>query len=374
MRFLSSTDIAETDDVARGLFFLTPGCRRESHASNRPRYQIKEPTIVPNQRIGNRRSARGFTLVELLVVIAIIGVLVALLLPAIQAAREAARKTSCSNNLKQIGLGLINYESTNKTLPFGSGYITAPTGTWASAILPFIEEQNHYDLFNFNVYLDELDNREAVTTVVDTYVCPSDNTEDIPWANGPILGQRRNQLAGAHNPADCMGLWYPACMGPTEPDFCTFGADPVASPYNPTCQGCNFGTSNGSRCQAYRGEPFAGLIARDVTSIPFRRVTDGLSNTIMAAETLPGHCVWNGAFMSNFPVASTHIPINTMISDGGVPQDYWLTSGYKSRHPGGANFAMADGSVHFVSETIDYLLYNALGTRAGGETASLDNP
>ncbi len=122
-------------------------------------------------------AARGFTLVELLVVIAIIGVLVSLLLPAVQSAREAARRMQCSNNLKQIGLALHNYHTINDALPAGSGG-PAPgawpdyevMATWPAAILPQLEQQNHFDLFNFDVPPNHADNLQAVTTPVTVYV------------------------------------------------------------------------------------------------------------------------------------------------------------------------------------------------------------
>jgi prepilin-type processing-associated H-X9-DG protein len=113
--------------------------------------------------------------------------------------------------------------------------------------------------------------------------------------------------------------------------------------------------------------------------LPFSsaQVKDGLSNTIMAGETLPGDYIWNGVFCPNFPLSGTEIPMNTFISDGGLHGTWdadggiiWgKSSGYKSLHPGGCNFLLGDGSQHFFSASIDYLLYNALGTRAGGEAA-----
>ena len=118
------------------------------------------------------------------------------------------------------------------------------------------------------------------------------------------------------------------------------------------------------------------MFARYPVSVKFGEVTDGLSQTIMLGETLPGHSIFNGMYAQNFPLCPTHIPINTLISDNGQDADgpggtgWWQhTMGFKSLHPGGANFAMGDGSVQFLNDTIDYRLYNALGTIAGGEVA-----
>src|ERR1700678_2359797 len=125
-------------------------------------------------------QARGFTLVELLVVIAIIGVIVALLLPAVQAAREAARRSQCTNNLQQICLGMHHYYDAHNKLPFGSSYNPKVTGTWCAFLLPFIEEQSTYNLFDFGHALFDSSNQAAVTTIVSTYICPSDPIGSTP--------------------------------------------------------------------------------------------------------------------------------------------------------------------------------------------------
>src|SRR5690349_24520507 len=111
------------------------------------------------------RKTSGFTLIELLVVIAIIGVLVALLLPAVQAAREAARRTQCTNHLKQLGVALHNFESTKKSLPAGSGYTRVePKGNWVVAILPYIEETSVSSRYDFTKYSNESPNLELAAT------------------------------------------------------------------------------------------------------------------------------------------------------------------------------------------------------------------
>ena len=101
-------------------------------------------------------------------------------------------------------------------------------------------------------------------------------------------------------------------------------------------------------------------------------IRDGLTNTIMAGETIPSQCTFNGAYNHNFPINGTTIPLNNFVeTDEGHDSKWWSGCGFKSRHPGGAMFLIADGGVHFFSETIDYRLYNELGTRAGGEVVSL---
>jgi len=311
--------------------------------------------------MGGRSDSRGFTLVELLVVIAIIGVLVALLLPAVQAAREAARRTSCVNNMKQIGLALHNYHDTTGKLPASTGYtVTRNTGTWATLILPHLEQQSLYDTFDFTVPIVHANNRPATTTVIPAYICPSD-----PDGSLPILEDR---LDTHWNPKQGMGLWYTGSIGPTTAGVGTTWCTPFCPEPKPSycCQGCHFG-AEGSLCGMPKGDASVGMFSRYPTDYDFSEVTDGLSNTIMVGETLPGHCVFNGAHALNFPVSTTAIPINLMYDDMGTGGGFDQASAFKSLHPGGANFILADASVRFISDVIDYKLYNEMGTRAGDE-------
>jgi prepilin-type N-terminal cleavage/methylation domain-containing protein/prepilin-type processing-associated H-X9-DG protein len=309
---------------------------------------------------------RAFTLVELLVVIAIIGLLVALLLPAVQAAREAARRMKCQNNLKQIALGIHNYEATFKTLPHGSPDCCVNNGdTWAVMIFPFIELKTVHDAMDHNGNLRNTPvNRQIAQTVkLPVYVCPSD-----PDAIRPIMPRFPRD-----NPDPGHGLWYPASIGPTQMDqcpFCPAGNTPADNNY--CCQGNNFGTNAGN---GYPKGSSVGMFGRSTKSIRLAEVTDGLSNTLMAGETIPKHCTFMGVFSLNFAVSGTSIPLHTMedaSSSYPNPVNWYRTCGYKSFHPSGGNFALGDGSVRFLSRSIDYRLYNYLGTRAGGEQIQLD--
>ncbi|WP_428305691.1 DUF1559 domain-containing protein [Lacipirellula sp.] len=325
-------------------------------------------------RGARRRRSDAFTLVELLVVIAIIGVLVALLLPAVQAAREAARRSQCTNNLKQVGIALHNYESGKGALPAGAGYDrTEPKGTWVVAIAPYLEQTALFTRYDFKKYSDQSPNLElAASLTIPSLVCPSD--ED---AAQPILRNRR-QGAGSHNPITAQGLWYTGSMGPTIPDICEFDT-PSSSTYPYTCQGCSFGTIglDGKTllpCSAIHPagstDSCAGMICRRHEGMKFRTVTDGLSNTIMAGETIPSHWAWNCVFCDNFPVSSTHIPLNSWMVKSDLAVNFSKSTGFKSSHPATIGVVMGDASVRFLSESIDYLAYNKLGSRASDDAAT----
>lgn len=260
-----------------------------------------------------RQRHTGFTLVELLVVIAIIGVLIALLLPAVQQAREAARRNSCANNLKQVGLALHNHHDTHGKFP--PGYIATTTANstygWATYILPYIEQDNIYEAIgNPRSILDS-----GVTkggAIIEAYQCPSSTLAD-KQADGFA---RSNYVGNG-------GYVISASSGDN---------------------GGFFGESS---------------------EFKFRDMVDGTSNTIMVGET-EGHGdradvgfpVWAGTRsttttgtngrLATIKIGNQNKPINTLLSNTGADRP-----AFSSRHPGGAQFVYADGSTHFLSETIE---------------------
>ncbi|AMV34160.1 hypothetical protein VN12_18670 [Pirellula sp. SH-Sr6A] len=286
---------------------------------------------------GTPRAA--FTLVELLVVIAIIGILVGLLLPAVQAAREAARRMQCSNNLKQIGLGLHNYESAHRRFPAGSWQSNFISPLVAS--LPHLEQTNNFQLWDFSLSYSHPNNRQVAAQTIPTYLCPSMTLpRDVPMAPANEVGGPSSYLLSEGSddymaPSDGMfGLHWPS-----------------------------FGYQNPQRT--------------------FGDIADGTSNTLFAGETVYNYrdSLWPATAPA--PYAGT-VRFGTARWSVGYPKIALGSTlfpfnlhraaamgGYASQHTGGGNFLFGDGSVRFWSQNIDIVLYNAAATRAGGEVLPL---
>ena len=290
----------------------------------------------------------GFTLVELLVVVAIIGLLLGLLLPALQAAREAARRSSCTNNLKQIGLALQNYHSQYRHFPPAAPLfikeMDASIG-WRVMILPFLEETS--------VYQEIGPTRDGGATnwsprsrVIDAYVCPSN---ERPVSNGTTLLIEAHYAAvsGAYRGDDRIDL---------EESFC--------------------------------GDIYTNGIFYPNSRTTMSKITDGTSHTLAVGER---RCIWrdwmDGATWLGTPpteicteaAKNIRFPINADESTygyykydnsapAGATKDLLLNDlFFASKHPGGAHFCVADGSVQFVHDSIDFSVYQDLATRNGGE-------
>jgi prepilin-type N-terminal cleavage/methylation domain-containing protein/prepilin-type processing-associated H-X9-DG protein len=331
-----------------------------------------------------RHSA--FTLVELLVVIAIIGMLVALLLPAIQAAREAGRRTQCVNRMKQIGLALLNYEGSYGYLPAGSskGYIadsTPPRGgecfNQNLAIFPYLEHNEVYKRFNFLVTPVTAPNAAIATDVVQDFLCPS-------WNGPPICYCRcTNYPDEPYSMVTCY-------VGNAGPILVHAGDYPAAcqckdTDTNPICY-CAQTTDHQDSRPYSQTPPYCNLdIGIFYAEVPYgcklNTITDGTSKTIMEGEQLPDRTLHASLYNLNGSSATTNVPLsedmsfcprisgqstlsNLDLHNQNTTQD---CDGFKSSHPQACNFVMCDGSVHTWSVAIDYVLFNNMGTKAGRE-------
>jgi len=309
-------------------------------------------------RVGSERKLNAFTLVELLVVIAIIGILVALLLPAIQAAREAARRTQCKSDIKKIGLALQNYHDTRKSFPPGvvQVYPTPPAvkpdmdegnWSWSALILPYVEEASVYSLINvpksdLATSMDTPANLSAMQAPIPVYRCPSDNA--------PIVNDQRLIKSKAGNSNALATTNY-------------------------------VGVNSSADIRREPGAPgtFANGIFVNNKSTKMKDITDGTSHTAMVGERtweskVPATAAAQPAPEGILAAAGVIFGVRGFrdksqqgLADGmgcgkyqmnfssstGTNPEFKPRQGFSSAHKGGAHFAMADGSVQFVSDTIE---------------------
>lgn len=322
-----------------------------------------------------QRLRRAFTLVELLVVIAIIGVLVALLLPAVQAARESARRTQCINNLKQLALAMLNYEDTYRTLPGGVGRWGCCWGTWQVRVLPYLEQKALFDLY---VNLDGNDatgprygagqNVQQVTSKrIKALTCPSD-VPNAPIGTPPITN---------HN--------YGVNYGNTSFFHLPLNGIPFqGAPFN----AYNDSPGDDGPFPASQIPTFTRVYGRPVR---LAEITDGLSNTLLVAEliqgrgnALHGFSWWGGA--SGFVTFLSPNSSSPDVLVGGIcnadPRNPPCTTtgtntrprmaGARSRHPNGIQVAYCDGHCGFIPNNVSFVTWNALGTSQGGDQTGGD--
>lgn len=338
-------------------------------------------------RAQHLRRQRGFTLVELLVVIAIIGILVALLLPAIQAAREAARRAECSNNLKQIGLALQNYHDTYEVFPYGSWRSNPPGGwglSWWVGILPYIEQQAGYDQMEFG----------------GSHPGWTHNTGGSPFS------------AGHHNGRIWHQVTIPAMVCPSSPlddKKDTGGGQVTMVPQYDGVAGAGNGngfTNNPNRwfncCNCCGGLTSGGVISSGGMLIPndttkMAKALDGTSSTFIVVEGSNfayddatgkkavqinnhhgflmgtdngGRVTGNGGgnYSRAFNLTTIHYPVNSANElQPGVGNNDGQNDGLYSAHPGGAQAVMVDGSVHFVTDETNMFVLRTLASRDDGE-------
>jgi len=308
------------------------------------------------------RRLRAFTLVELLVVIAIIGVLVALLLPAVQAAREAARRMQCGNNTRQLGLALHNYHDVNLTFPLNYRPVVGGTYSWMQAILPYIEQQNLYSQITIGGTVNLPNNTLVASTPIKTYLCPSDGVTPKS-ALLPNRSDGGGTKAVTNYKASSGANWGWVIINSNNARW------PGDSNGLIHCDG--FICSNSYGNAASSTTPTMGDVLKNLTRMA--TITDGTSNSFAVGEAVGAWSWWTWWYNQNASIATCALPLNyrrgiDKLDDPNIANQWNRNFGFYSLHPAGANFTMCDGSVRFVADNIDTVSYRALGTVEAGDT------
>lgn len=339
---------------------------------------------------------KGFTLVELLVVIAIIGILVALLLPAVQMAREAARRMQCANNLKQLGIACNTFHDTYKCFPVGQPDDDNDNYAWSAYLLPYLEQENVYqqlkdggaalvyigggnnskvhgaitfidghgfpsghptsnsDNYNWYTKVGKNHGDSAAKTVLDPFICPSD-----------ILPKQDNNEYGKSN--------YAACLGDDSP--WTSRSPSWGNPSRTTQTGMFRLAQNNNEHEVTR---FSSLQDGSSNTIAIGEVTESNNTTTALLDRTfsiwaGGNNNWNGQWrISSWArLCGPECYINRNTTGTSINNQDWSDFSFGSQHPGGAQFVFADGSTHFISETIDTLIYADLGNIRDGNPVTL---
>ena len=311
----------------------------------------------------------AFTLIELLVVTAIVSILIAILLPAVQWVREAARRIDCANNAKQLSLAMLNYESAHYTFP--PGISTPSRSMWSTYILPFIERQNLYDSIDFEIGFAEISARSASNFSILSISLPFMN---CPSANVPE--QEFDDLHGIDRSPVCYIACASGLLNRESGPFPWSGMD--AHDSYAASDGVFYVNSDSSLAE----------------------ILDGVSNTMLLGETLPDQEITGTDFVGMLQkvdhwhigsrelesmaiifdtlefssensecLGSTACPISSLTLGDQTTIDEKELS-FASRHPGGVNIAFADGRVQFIAETIQASVWSGIGTRSGSELAT----
>lgn len=298
------------------------------------------------------RQRRGFTLIELLVVIAVIGVLMALILPAVQKVREAANRARCANNLKQLTMAMHHYHDAHNTLPAGTGGYGCCWGTWQVSVLPYIEQDNLSRLY-------------------------------VNWGGNDTTGPR---YSGAPNTVNVTNKRLPVLTCPSDTPNAPFS--------NLTNHNYAVNYGNTSYTQAaslngvvFRGAPFKPNFNGETKGFRFADIVDGTSTTMLVAEVIQGQrrdlrgFTWWGdaSGFETYQAPNSSQPdviYTTSYCDSGLPNPPCIGAptstlpimmAARSRHPGGVQAGMGDGGVRLITNAVDFSVWRALSTTAGGE-------
>jgi prepilin-type N-terminal cleavage/methylation domain-containing protein/prepilin-type processing-associated H-X9-DG protein len=374
---------------------------------------FRSPSSVDTALISSvgreKQQSRAFTLVELLVVIAIIGVLVALLLPAVQAAREAARRSQCTNNLKQLGLGMLNHETAKKRFAQNEQFVFRKDGTngtrsYASHLVmvaPYVEATALAGQLNLDPNAPVVPAEQIVNGVplrqlpLAVLTCPSDSKTGVVETDRGYRNAWPATLAGPVATTSYAGSMGAQLMGWGGCDIRNivgytggvYGQNSIApgddwfnTTSKPTaCKGLN----SNDRGDCPDPATLSGVFSRSAWAASLREIEDGTSNTIMMGEiraSTASHNWTRGWTNSEGMWFATTGPINYETDPELFPDppptcrrwdtDFNTAHGFKSMHAGGANFVYCDGSVHFLNEGIDYSNYQRLGARSDSEAIS----